>query len=112
MPGDPRIEPLSVKVLLTSGEGVAIDWRDSHQSRYTFPYLREKCPCATCRTAAPSAQPPGPFPMYKPAPRLTGAEAVGRYAVQLLWADGHNTGLYSFDYLRDICPCPQCAAGS
>ncbi len=48
MSADPRSEPVSVRILLTTGEGVAIEWRDGHQSRYTFPYLREQCPCATC----------------------------------------------------------------
>jgi DUF971 family protein len=38
------------------------------------------------------------------------AELVGRYAVQIHWNDGHSTGIYSFDYLRQICPCPECAA--
>jgi len=46
--------------------------------------------------------------MYKPGARLTNAEAVGRYAIRLLWADGHSTGIYSFDHLRDICPCADC----
>ena len=46
--------------------------------------------------------------MYKPAARLTNVETVGRYAVRLFWADGHSTGLYSFDYLREICSCPEC----
>ena len=46
--------------------------------------------------------------MYKAAPKLTNVETVGRYAVRLFWADGHSTGLYSFDYLREICPCAEC----
>jgi DUF971 family protein len=35
--------------------------------------------------------------------------AVGGYAIQFDWSDGHNTGVYSYDYLRGICPCPHCA---
>ena len=46
--------------------------------------------------------------MFKPTTRLTNAKTVGRYAVQLFWSDGHNTGIYSFDHLRDICPCAEC----
>ena len=46
--------------------------------------------------------------MYKPVLRLTSADTVGRYAVRFLWADGHTTGIYSFDHLREICPCPEC----
>jgi len=36
------------------------------------------------------------------------AELVGRYALQIYWNDGHSTGIYSFDYLRSLCACPQC----
>jgi DUF971 family protein len=37
---------------------------------------------------------------------------VGSYAVQVQFSDGHGTGLYSFDYLRAICPCPECAGSA
>lgn len=37
-------------------------------------------------------------------------ELVGRYAIQFTWSDGHSTGIYSFDTLREICPCPQCTS--
>jgi len=36
--------------------------------------------------------------------------AVGGYAIQFEWSDGHAAGLYSYDYLRGICPCPTCAS--
>ena len=36
-------------------------------------------------------------------------ELVGRYAIQFTWSDGHSTGIYSFDTLREICPCSECA---
>ena len=94
---------------ISLSRGVEIAWTDGHASLYPLDYLRRNCPCATCRAGAQSPpEPPNPFPMYKPAPRLTNAESVGRYAVRLFWSDGHSTGLYSFDYLREICPCPEC----
>jgi DUF971 family protein len=37
-------------------------------------------------------------------------EPVGTYAMRISWNDGHNTGIYSYDHLREICPCPQCQA--
>ena len=85
-------------------------WSDGHQSQYALGYLRKNCPCATCETQkeAPSL-PAGPLPLYKPAARLTRAEAVGRYALQLYWSDGHNTGIYAYDHLRAICPCSDCS---
>jgi DUF971 family protein len=35
---------------------------------------------------------------------------VGRYAIQIDWSDGHTTGIYPFDRLRSLCPCPLCSA--
>lgn len=90
---------------------VKITWADGHESSYALEHLRKNCPCASCRGTheAQNAPPqPNPFPMFKPALRLKNAEPVGRYAVRLLWNDGHDTGIYSFQHLRDICPCPEC----
>jgi DUF971 family protein len=100
--------PRDVNISLS--RGVEIAWQDGHASRYELGYLRDSCPCAVCK-GHPGDPPkaPNPLQLYKAAPRLTKAEPVGRYAIQLFWADGHNTGLYSFDYLREICPCPECA---
>lgn len=118
MPGDPRNEPVEVKVLLTSGEGVAIDWRDSHHSRYSFPYLRQKCPCATCRERRNQGQDVhegkvrSDLPLYHAPVKAVSAEAVGNYAVRFDFSDGHRTGIYSFDYFRRICPCAECVAAS
>ena len=35
-------------------------------------------------------------------------EPVGNYALNFRWSDGHSTGIYTFEYLRKICPCSQC----
>jgi DUF971 family protein len=48
------------------------------------------------------------LPMYKPRAKARSAAAVGNYAVQIQFTDGHSTGIYSFDYLRTICPCDAC----
>ena len=53
----------------------------------------------------------GALPMFKPKPRARAAHAVGNYALQIEFNDGHSTGIYSFDYLRTICPCETCAQG-
>jgi DUF971 family protein len=98
--------PNNVDISLS--KGVEIKWQDGHASRYELDFLRDRCPRAVCRGHSGEPPKPNPLPMYKAAPRLTKAEPVGRYAVQLFWADGHNTGLYSFDYLREICPCAEC----
>ncbi|MEE8202081.1 MAG: DUF971 domain-containing protein [Candidatus Acidoferrales bacterium] len=114
MAEDPRAEPTKVKILLTSGEGVKIDWRDAHHSHYTFPYLREHCPCATCNDrrarhqSVTGARLQSDLPLYQERVRAVQAEPVGHYAVRFDFSDAHTTGIYSFDYLRRICPCPEC----
>ena len=111
-----RVEPLSVRILLTTGEGVAIEWRDGHRSRYGFPYLRQHCPCATCRdrrargVCVAGSQVKSDLPMFEAPARAVQAEPVGNYAVRFTFSDGHATGIYSFEYLRDICPCEECKA--
>ena len=111
-----RTEPASVRVLLTTGEGVFIEWRDGHRSRYSFPYLRQRCPCATCRDRrAHGLSPTGTkmksdLPMYEAPARAVQAEPVGNYAVRFSFSDGHTTGIYSFEYFREICPCDECRA--
>ncbi len=112
IPLDARKQPKSIKVNVTTGEGVEVTWSDDHLSRYTFPYLRDNCPCAMCnderqkKSAAGSSA--AVLPMFKPRVTAKSAKAVGNYALQIDYSDGHATGIYSFVYLREICPCGDC----
>ena len=121
-PLDTRKKPTDVQVHVTTGAGVDIVWADGHSSHYAFDYLRDRCPCATCgeerrkkeeaeeRMGAAGGALPGALPMFKPKPRARAAKAVGHYALQIDFTDGHSTGIYSFDHLREICPCGECQA--
>lgn len=51
----------------------------------------------------------GALPMFKLRPGARAAKVVGNYALQIDFSDGHTTGIYSYDYLRSICPCAECA---
>jgi DUF971 family protein len=115
----PRIAvtPEKVRVLLSEGKGLEIDWVDGHRSAWSFAWLREACPCATCndertqqgrRPGQPKPAPAAVLPMYTPLPKPTSAHAVGRYALQFNWADGHKSGIYSWEYLRRVCQCREC----
>lgn len=112
-------DPKSVKVHLTEGTGVDIEWKDGHLSHYTFPFLRDACPCAMCddergKTGREPGQPvavkPGELPMFKAAAKPISAEGVGKYAIRFKWNDGHELGIYSWQWLRQICPCEECSA--
>jgi len=109
---DPRKKPMGVKVHVTSGEGVEITWSDMHTSRYDFPYLRDHCPCAMCNDErskkAAGAGAAAVLPMFKPRVTANSANAVGNYAIQIQFSDSHATGIYSFEHLREICPCESC----
>jgi DUF971 family protein len=116
---DTRKKPSDVKVQVTSGAGVDIVWSDGHHSHYEFLYLRDECPCATCddqrrkKAAAPVqsavAASSSVLPMYKPKTKARAAKSLGNYALQIDFTDGHSTGIYSYDFLRTICPCEECA---
>ena len=114
-PLDPRKKPASVKIHVSSGAGVDITWADGHASHYDFPYLRDECPCATCnderirKSAGAGPAPAAALPMYKPKARAQAATTVGNYAIQITFTDGHATGIFSYDHLRSICPCADCA---
>lgn len=120
IPLDPRKKPADIKVRVSTGAGVDIVWADHHTSHYDFAYLREQCPCAMCdeerrkKENATVHAGGGPststlLPMFKPRPTARTAKAVGNYALQIDFSDGHATGIYSYDYLRTICPCGECA---
>jgi DUF971 family protein len=115
IPQDVRKKPTDVKVRVSTGEGVDITWSDGHTSHYPFPYLRDLCPCALCKDerdkkvrmgTSPAAS--IELPMYKPRVTAKTAQAMGNYALQITFSDGHATGIYSFEHLREICPCEAC----
>ena len=104
-------------IAISKSKGVQIDWKDGHHSHYPLAYLRDECPCASC-TGAHGTEPQkssysrsaqaNPFQMYKPTLKMLNVEPMGHYAIQIHWSDGHSTGIYSYEYLRKICPCEQC----
>jgi DUF971 family protein len=114
-------EPARVRVQKTAGTGMEIDWKDGHQSSWNFTWLRDACPCATCheergatgrKPGEPQPQPTTLLRMYKAPPRPDSVSPVGRYAISFRWNDGHQSGIYSWDYLRRSCQCDLCRAAA
>jgi len=103
---DGGVIPVDAKVL---GDGqVAITWSDGHQGRHSAYNLRVHCQCAHCvdentgqRTLDPKRVPLDIT--------VQGLQAIGRYALAFSFSDGHSTGIYRFDLLREICECEECA---
>jgi DUF971 family protein len=105
------VVPKTVKIR-GEGDTLVVEWSDGHRSAYPYQYLRDRCPCATCGGSARSAvSSTGQLPMLGVKPlKPDRAELVGRYALKIFWNDGHSAGIYTFDYLRELCPCADCEA--
>ena len=87
-----------------------IYWDDGHVSSYPSWYLREMCPCAECVDEYTGERKlvPGSIPAST---ERVNVELVGNYALHFTWSDNHGTGIYTYDFLRSLCPCPQCLPG-
>ena len=81
-----------------------IAWEDGHLSVYPLHYLRGFCPCAHCQGHGQSEWTFNPVED----PSVQRIEEVGFYALGIAYDDGHDTGIYSFDILRELCPCERC----
>jgi DUF971 family protein len=98
---------MPVRVKRVSPRQTDIAWNDGHFSSYPSWYLRENCPCASCveeftgRRLILQGSIPGDLERLDVGP-------VGNYALRFSWSDAHSTGIYTFDFLRRICPCAEC----
>jgi DUF971 family protein len=87
------------------GDELAVKWDDGTESYVNLEKLRRHCPCAGCKGEVDimgNLYKTPDKPLAPSAFKLVRITTVGGYAVQPLWADGHGTGLYSFDYLRRV----------
>lgn len=88
-------------------DALTITWSDGVTHRLTWHQLRNSCPCASCkvkRDAPP--EPPSPFTILKPEEaqpvKALRLEPLGNYAYHIDFSDGHNTGIYSIEFLRKL----------
>lgn len=108
--GDPRLTPRRIHADRSLGT-LEIEWADGHPTTYDTVTLRWLCPCAYCRGEAGQPGYLDASPTLSEAQmRLVDIRLVGRYALQPVWGDGHDSGFYVFETLRDRCPCADCAA--
>jgi DUF971 family protein len=95
------------KLQLLAGGQLRIEWSDGQVREYLVCELRDKCPCATCREQRSAPPPP-----VTQLPILSAAETrplsiaamtpVGRYAYSIDFSDGHDTGIYTLQSLREF----------
>ncbi len=88
-----------------------ISWADGHLSRYPMEGLRKACPCVFCQGGHENmGKPVNPSIFLERSEHdrvITRISQVGNYAIQIHWNDGHQTGIYRFERLRDMCPVEQ-----
>jgi DUF971 family protein len=96
-----RLEPTNVQQI---GNELAIHWNDGTESFFRLDLLRRACPCAAC-----GGEPDVLGNISRPhvtytnqSFELTAFNLVGGYALQPHWRDGHETGIYAFQYLRRL----------
>lgn len=96
----PAVEPR--EIMQESAAALRVTWGDGRVCRYEAAALRRLCPCAQCvneftgeRVLRPESI-PGDL-------AIDDLVIVGRYALNFRWTDGHETGIYSFRYLRQVC---------
>jgi DUF971 family protein len=96
--------------IAVAGRELALAWADGHESYLPFDDLRAGCPCSLCRSHKEAK--PDPLRVVTAPARgqvmIKSLVPVGAYAVQIVWSDGHDTGIYAFESLRKACPCPEC----
>ena len=96
------MQPLDIQQI---GNELAIKWPDGEESFLPLENVRRACPCAGCKGETDILGNLYKNPEQKLTPaafQLVRLVRVGGYAIQPVWADGHNTGIYSFDYLQRV----------
>lgn len=110
------LRPEKITVQRQSAE-VIVRWNDGHASTYSYSLLRYGCPCAECRGGHDKMGSKPPLEVFymppedSPSTRVQTIEAVGAYGITVRWEDGHAFGIYTWDYLRALCPCDECRSG-
>jgi DUF971 family protein len=96
------MRPVDLQII---GQELAVKWDDGSESFVPLDRLRRACPCAGCKGEMDvfgQVYKNPEKPLTARAVQLTRIGFVGGYAVQPVWADGHSSGLFTFDYLRKV----------
>ncbi len=89
--------------LKESDDRLVITWNDGHLSDFPLRYIRGFCPCAGCQGHRPGA----PEFVQTHNEKVVDVRPIGKYGMNIVWDSGHDTGIYSFSFLRTLCPCQE-----
>ncbi len=99
-----KYKPVSIEVYNTE-QYLEVEWKDGHKTELSLFGLRKNCPCVMCRGGHDKM---GRFEpeLFRVEPtrefRITSAEAVGNHALKIDWDDGHNSGMYRWELIRQM----------
>ena len=91
------------KIEQISADAVIIYWNDGRQCIYNTKMLRNNCPCAVCREEREDDNPLKVLKTNLSTIELVRWKWVGNYAISMEWNDGHDTGIYTYEFLRELC---------
>ncbi|HMM81017.1 MAG TPA: DUF971 domain-containing protein [Pyrinomonadaceae bacterium] len=93
------IEP--IQIVEESDTEFTIKWSDESETRYNALALRRRCPCAMCINEWTGEK----MLVDDSIPediKINSTAVVGRYALNFVFSDQHDSGIFSFQYLREI----------
>lgn len=93
------------KIEVINKDKLKLKWDDDSETILTLKYMRDECPCAGCKGETillKTYRPPKPTVFSPEMYKIKNIEVVGDYAIQITWKDGHNTGIYSWDYIKEL----------
>ena len=98
------MKPIQIK--RTPEQSLLITWEDKSTVNFPYHFLRDECPCAGCQgetlLLGKHFEPKKPMTILPGGDEIRKIELVGNYAMQIWWGDGHDTGIYSWDYLQQL----------
>ncbi len=97
------MNPKQIKIV--DKDKILLTWNDGNSTIISLKYLRDECPCAGCKGETilfKTFRPPKPAILTPEMYKVKSIDVVGDYAIQIGWQDGHNTGIYSWEYLRTL----------
>lgn len=99
------LRPVSLKKM--DPRTLGITWEDTHESVYDTTFLREQCTCAACQDEWSGTRKIQPGQLPKTVTPIS-IDSVGQYGLKIVFSDGHSTGIYTYETLRQLCQCSQC----
>lgn len=97
------MKPKQIKIF--EKDKLHLIWHDGNEIKITLKYLRQECPCASCKGETVLFQTIRPAKVEINNPvmyTIANIQTVGDYAIQIYWKDGHSTGIYTWEYLAEL----------